>query len=65
MNRERTGYSGEGGLGEMELRRQVYISKLNRLGIYESSDGRILQKLTADELELELTRQLAKQGAWK
>ena len=49
----------------MELRRQVYIQKLNKLGIYESEDGRILQKLTPDELELELTRELAKQGAWK
>lgn len=46
----------------MELRKQVYIQKLNNIGVYVASDGRILQKLTADELELELTRQLAKQG---
>ena len=49
----------------MELRRQVYIQKLNKLRVYEARDGRILQKLTPDELETELSRVLAKQGVWK
>ncbi|WP_169823067.1 hypothetical protein [Anaerobacillus alkalilacustris] len=40
----------------MELRRQVLIKKLNDLGVFVSTDGRLLSSMTPDELELEYCR---------
>ncbi|WP_169824120.1 hypothetical protein [Anaerobacillus alkalidiazotrophicus] len=42
----------------MELRRQVLIKKLNDLGVFVSTDGRLLSSMTPDELELEYCRVL-------
>jgi Fur-regulated basic protein A len=42
----------------MELMRHVLIQKLYRLNVYESSDGRLLKKLSLDELQLEYSRAL-------
>lgn len=46
----------------MELRRQVLLQKLNLMGHYEASDGRLLLELDPDELELELSRIRDREG---
>lgn len=40
----------------MELRRQVILQELHKLGFFESRDGRMLKRLTLQELELERVR---------
>ncbi|SDI87748.1 Fur-regulated basic protein FbpA [Alteribacillus bidgolensis] len=40
----------------MELRRQHLIQELQKKGFYRSSDGRLLNELTLEELEKERIR---------
>ncbi|WP_171051833.1 hypothetical protein [Alteribacter natronophilus] len=40
----------------MELRRQIIIQELNREGVFETEDGRIITQLSLQELELEKCR---------
>lgn len=40
----------------MELRRQCIIQELNRKNFYEARDGRMLGKLSLEELEVERVR---------
>ncbi|WP_142669894.1 Fur-regulated basic protein FbpA [Alteribacter lacisalsi] len=40
----------------MELRRQIIIQELNRAGVFETEDGRMISRLTLQELELTRSR---------
>lgn len=46
----------------MELRRQVLIKMLNNIGVFVSSNGELLNNLTADELQLEYSRAKDREG---